>query len=115
MMNTLRCPHCDKDIELVGQKELTEVYGLGPNPVAHQRSLGQFPEPVLSFGNRNMWLRETIEAYVEERKRERVAKLVEDFAETLASLPETEREDAVKMLSEGKFVGPASTPRKKAH
>lgn len=107
-MAKLRCPNCKKPIELIGQKELTEEYGLGPNPVAHQRSQGVFPEPTLSFGNRNMWIRTDIDVYVEERKRERVAKLVEDFSDTLAALPETERESALQMLTDG------SSPRKKA-
>lgn len=115
-MSTLRCPNCGKDIELVGQKELTEEYGLGPNPVAHLRQQGAFPEPTLSFGNRNMWLRQTIEVYVGERSKEKIARLVEDFAETLAALPETEREGAIKLLTDGRAVSavdPKSTPRKK--
>src|SRR5262249_15966118 len=107
-MSTLKCPHCKKPIELIGQKELTEEYGLGPNPVAHLRSLGSFPEPALSFGNRNMWYREVIEEFMEVRRQTKVAQLVEDMRETLAALPETERDEALKMLDTG-------TPRKKAH
>lgn len=97
----LKCPHCGQEIELIGQKELTEEYGLGPNPIAHLRQQGAFPEPALEFGNRNMWLRSTIEEYIEQRTRERVAKLVEDFDHVLAALPETERVEAVKMLTDG--------------
>src|SRR5207245_2942360 len=108
-MTTLQCPHCGKDLELIGQKELTEEYGLGPNPVAHQRQQGVFPKPALAFGNRNMWLRGDIDAYVEERSRERIAKLVSEFKETLAALPETERDHAIKMLDGG------GRGRKKAH
>lgn len=100
-MTTLRCPHCGTDIELIGQKELTEDFGLNPNPVASLRQQGKFPEPILDFGNRNMWLRSTIVAFVDERTRERVAKLVEDFSRTLESLPETERDGALKMLADG--------------
>lgn len=109
MSSSLKCSHCGKDIELVGQKELTEEYGLGPNPVAHLRSQGRFPDPVLSFGNRNLWLRETIDTYMEERTRERIAKLVEDVQETLAALPETDRDKAVEMLQDG------GVPKKRAH
>lgn len=93
-MSTLTCPHCGKRIELVGQKELTEEYGMGPNPVQHARSLGIFPDPVLSFGNRNMWLKEQIETYVEERSREKIAKLVEDFEKVIAVLPDDQRDQA---------------------
>jgi hypothetical protein len=100
-LSTLRCPNCDHDIELVGQKNLTEEYGLGPNPVAHLRQQGVFPEPALSFGNRNMWLRADIVVFLEERSRERLEKLVEDFDRTLAALPEAERKTAVKLLADG--------------
>ena len=98
-MSTLQCPHCGKTIELVGQRELTEDYGMGPNPVQHARTQGTFPIPVLQFGNRNMWLRSDIESYIEERSRERIARLVEDFEQTIAILPDKEREQARKMLS----------------
>ena len=98
-MSTIDCPHCGKPIELVGQKELSEDYGIGPNPVAHARSLGVFPMPVLQFGNRNMWLREDIETYVEEKSRERISKLVQEFEQTIAVLPEDQREQARKMLA----------------
>lgn len=100
-MTILRCPHCGKDIELIGQKELTEEYELGPNPVAHRRQQGVFPEPALSFGNRNMWLRGEIETYLEQQSRERVEKLIEDFDRTIAALPETEQARARKMLTDG--------------
>lgn len=109
-MTKLRCPHCGTDIELIGQKELTEEYGLGPNPVSHLRQQGVFPAPALSFGNRNMWLRGDIATFVEQRTRERAEKLVEDFQETLRALPETERNVTIKLLLDG-----ASTPRKRAH
>lgn len=97
-MSTLTCPHCGKVIDLVGQRELKDDYGMGPNPVAHARSLGTFPIPVLEFGNRNMWLREQIDEYVSERNRDRIARLVEDFEQTIASLPEADRKQAVELL-----------------
>lgn len=97
-MSIISCPHCGKPIDLVGQKELTEEYGIGPNPVAHARNQGTFPTPVLMFGNRNMWLREDIDHYIEGRSRDRISKLVEQFSETIAALPETDRREALKML-----------------
>lgn len=98
-MSRISCPHCGEPIELVGQKELSEEYGMGPNPVAHARSLGTFPIPVLQFGNRNMWLRSDIEHYIEDKSRERIAKLVHDFEQTISILPEPEREKAREMLT----------------
>ena len=97
-MSELTCPHCGKEIELLGQKELSEDYGIGPNPVAQARSRGSFPTPVLAFGNRNMWFRRDIEAYIEERSKERIQKLVADFEQTIAVLPDDQREQAREML-----------------
>ena len=108
-MSTIKCPHCGKPIELVGQKELSEDYGMGPNPVAHARTQGVFPIPILSFGNRNMWLREDIENYIESKSRERIAKLVEDFEQTIAVLPAKEQEKAREMLA----VDGTPSPRKR--
>jgi hypothetical protein len=85
-MTVMGCPHCGKDIDLVEQRELSEEFGLKPNPVASLRAQGDFPEPVLSFGNRNMWLRASVETYVEQRSRERIARLVEDFERTIEVL-----------------------------
>ena len=107
-VNSLLCPHCGESIELVGQRELTEKYHLGPNPVAALRQQGSFPAPVLSFGNRNMWFREQVESYLEERRQLELQRFVEGFKEKLAELPETERAEAIKMLDPG-------TPRKRAH
>lgn len=101
-MSTLKCPHCGTNIDLVGQRELSEDYGLGPNPVQHARASGTFPIPVLEFGNRNMWLKKDIEAYIEDRSRERIAKLVKDFEQTISVLPDKEREQARKLLGSAK-------------
>lgn len=98
-MSTLTCPHCGEDIELVGQRELSDHYSMGPNPVAHARSLGIFPLPVLSFGNRNMWLKSDIDAYVEKRTRENVSKLVASLEDELRRLPEPERKLARELLT----------------
>lgn len=97
-LSTLTCPHCGEPIDLIGQKELKDEYGLGPNPVAHARSLGTFPIPVLEFGNRNMWLREQINEYVESRTQDKISRLVEDFEQTIASLDEKERAKARELL-----------------
>lgn len=99
-MHTLVCPHCDKTIELVGQKDLTQEYGLGPNPVTRLREEGEFPDPVLSFGNRNLWLREQAEKYLEEESRRRLGGLRADFEEIVAQLPEAEQTVARRMLAE---------------
>ena len=99
-MSTLTCPHCGKPIELVGQKELSEEYGIGPNPVQHARTLGLFPTPVLAFGNRNMWFKTQIDEYVEARSQERIEKLVAEFERTLETLPASERTLAAKQAAE---------------
>jgi predicted DNA-binding transcriptional regulator AlpA len=98
-MATFTCPHCDKLIELVGQKELSEEYGMGPNPVAHARSRGTFPTPVLQFGNRNMWLKDDIDPYIEQRATNRITKLVADFEQVIAGLPEEEQKQVRETLA----------------
>ena len=102
MIESLTCPHCRKQIELVGQRTLNEEYGIGPNSVALARQRGNFPVPVLQFGNRNMWLKGDIEQYIEGQSRERIAKLVQDFEQYIAVLPEDEREQARELLAAGK-------------
>lgn len=113
-MSTLRCPHCNTEIELLGPKELKDEYGLGPNPVAYRREHKGFPEPVLSFNNRHIYLRDEVEAWIQEDAKGKIEKFVANMQETLAALPEAEREAAVKMLTDGKVLSP-EYGRKRAH
>lgn len=97
-MATLRCPHCDKEIELLSPSDLREDYGYRPNPLELLIKKGEFPAPALTFENRRIWLRSDIDNYSERRNREKAEKLVAEFSETLAALPETERDAAMKLL-----------------
>lgn len=97
-MSTLTCPHCGKPVELVSQSELTKDYGLKPNPVAHARKLGNFPEPVLWLGNRYMYLRSDIDAYVDGKKLDKLKDAVNEAYELIEKLPEEERARALEML-----------------
>lgn len=92
------CPHCGKDIQLIGAAELKEEFGLGPNTVQHARDKGRFPEPWLSFGNRNIWLRETIEEYVKSRKETQIESTIAELMKALDGLPEGDREAALEKL-----------------
>lgn len=95
---TATCPHCKKPIELVGAAELKDEFGLGPNSVQHLRDKGRFPEPWLSFGNRNIWLRETIENFVEERRTTKLEDTITELMKALKDLPEADREAALTKL-----------------
>lgn len=94
------CPHCGKTIELVGASELKTDYEISSNFVQHQRSRGRFPVPWLSFGNRNIWLRDTISEYIEQRSRATIESTVKGLVGALGNLPDDEKEAALKILEE---------------
>ena len=91
------CPHCHNAIDLVGAKELNVDYNLSSNSVQHYKTRG-FPEPVLTFGNRRIYLRRDIDNWYEERSRSRVVSAVETLMRDLDHLPEKERGEARKLL-----------------
>ena len=95
------CPHCNKPIELMGAKELGDEYGIGPNSVSHARKRGHFPEPFLSFGNRNLYLRSAIEAWVLEHRQPKgklpPEVLAQQFAAMLEELPPARRKELQKL------------------
>jgi hypothetical protein len=97
----LRCPHCDRDIELVDTRVFEEEYGLGPNVLTLARQKGELPEP--AFGGPSpqkfYWTRQQADEFAEERRQKRLAKLLEGVQSTLDELPEAEREEAIKMLA----------------
>lgn len=98
-MTSIECPHCGKAVELVGQKDLAEEYGMGPNHVVAREKRGEFPIPVLHFGNRKEWLKQDIERYIEERERKNVTERVETLQRSLAVLSERERQQVIKLLA----------------
>lgn len=106
----VRCPNCGKDIHLVGARELKEDYGISSNSVQHARERGKFPEPWLSFANRNIWVRDVIDSYVTERSQERVETTVKDLLKALDHLPAEAVAEARRQLAE---AGLATTPRKR--
>jgi hypothetical protein len=90
-MYTLRCPHCENDIELLGQSDLTELYALTPNKVVRLLGLESMPAPVLSFGNRRLWTRQQIEEFRAREGQERVQMLLHDIESSLEGLPPEQR------------------------
>ena len=96
------CPHCKKEIDLMGAKELADEFGLGPNSVSHARKRGDFPNPFLSFGNRNLYLRSEIEGWVVEYRQLKPASpavLARQFAALLENLPAQERKELQKIIA----------------
>jgi hypothetical protein len=79
-----KCPHCKKTIDLVGARELDADFSIGSNHVQHARERGTFPEPWLAFGNRMIYLRRDIEAYVSDREGATARKAVELLKKTLS-------------------------------
>lgn len=69
-----KCPHCGKTIELLEAGDLERRYDLNGNKVGHRVEKGEFPDPWIAVINRRFWLKEDIDAYLdeiiaEERKR----------------------------------------------
>lgn len=97
-MYTLRCPHCENEIELLGQKDLTREYRLTPNKVVRLLQLKEMPEPVLAFENRRMWTRQQLENWRTEQGAERVQVLLTETEDALAALPAEQREVFLQAL-----------------
>lgn len=90
-MYTLKCPHCDNEIELLGQKDLTAQYRLTPNKVVRLLEKDTFPDAALAFENRRLWTRQQVNEFRAEQGKERVQTLLVDTEEALTALPEEER------------------------
>lgn len=58
------CPHCGKPIDVVSARELADEFGINSNRLQHAKSKSRFPEPWISFPNRDIWIRDDIVAYV---------------------------------------------------
>lgn len=97
-MQTAKCPHCGKDINVVTAGDLEKDYSISNNALQHAREKEQFPEPWLEFPNRNIWLRDAIESYAASRTQERVSKRVEELHKLLGSMSDEEREAVVTAL-----------------
>lgn len=94
----VNCPHCKKEIDLIGAGDLRGEYGIGPNSVAHFREKGLFPEPWMTFNNRHVWLRSSVDGYVTERSRAKLDSNVAELMSALENLPERERKLAKSMI-----------------
>lgn len=95
----LKCPHCGKDIQLIGSVGIKDEFGLGPNAIESRRKSGDFPEPVLDLTNRLLWFRQEVEAAMAREAESKIVDFVQQLERSLASLPEDERERAREMLA----------------
>jgi hypothetical protein len=93
------CPHCGKAITLVGASDLDKDYGLNGNRLQYARDSGRFPEPWLKFGNRNIYLKSDVEAYMQDRAQEGTEKAIQTLQAMLDSLPPSEAKKALESLS----------------
>lgn len=92
------CPNCGKSIELVGPADLKDEYGISANVLQHEREKGRLPEPWINLNNRNLYLRSDIQGFVSDRGRARVENTVRDLMAALQTLPDGEREEALKLI-----------------
>lgn len=98
-MQTAKCPHCGKGIDVVSAKDLEAEYSISPNALQHARERDSFPPPWLEFANRNIWLKGDIDSYAAERTQERVQKRVEELTKLLDGVPEAERKRVLAELA----------------
>jgi hypothetical protein len=84
-MESPKCPNCGKEISLIGAGELKDEMGIGPNTIQHAREKGTFPQPWLSFANRNIYLRSDAEEFNRVRLEARRSRQLEDLQKTLQS------------------------------
>jgi hypothetical protein len=97
---TVTCPHCGKDIDLIGTRELREEFHLSDNQIQHARETDQLPEPWLSLENRYLYERGAIEAWIEQRSRAKVEASVKEILAAIQNLPADEQAEARKVLND---------------
>lgn len=85
---------------MAGAGDLERDFGIGPNALQHARETGKFPEPWMSFGNRNIYLRSDIETYVAERGRAKIEQAVQTVLTSIDALPDGEKDEALRLLNE---------------
>ena len=98
-MQTAKCPHCGKDIEVVTAKDLEDDFSISANALQHAREREKFPEPWLKYPNRALWIKSDIDEYASSRTRERVAQRLEELDRLLGGMPEDERKAVLAALS----------------
>jgi hypothetical protein len=92
-----KCPHCGKNIELIGAAGLDKDYGLNGNKLQYLRDSGKFPEPWIKLENRNIYLKSDVDAFRAEQGRENAGKVSKTLRDILEGLPP---EEAKKVLEE---------------
>lgn len=95
----IKCPHCGKDVDLIGTVGIKQEFGLGPNAIETRREDNRFPAPVLDLGNRLLWFRSEVEAAMADEAEAKIVKFVQELEQSLESLPESEREKARRILA----------------
>lgn len=106
----INCPNCKKDIQLVGAKELAEDFGLLPNSVQHYRTRG-FPEPIMRFGNRYIYLRSDVEEFARNRIKKKLGGSVEALIRDLEKIPPEAQDEIRRQLIDE--LSPPKPRRKK--
>jgi hypothetical protein len=95
------CPHCGKELDLVGKKELeAEPFNLTVNQQQFLRDQGKFPPPWLKLENRYIYLRSDMEKFLAAGVKEKAEAAVEDLMKSLSGVSEEQREETLKMLRE---------------
>lgn len=90
---TVKCPHCDQEIEVLAPKEMDDL-GINSNKRQYRkRNDASFPQPWMSFENRDVWLKDDITLYLSRQHLEGVSAL----SKTLESM---DPDEALKLLDD---------------
>jgi hypothetical protein len=94
------CPHCSTDIEVLSSGELTKEFELSPNKQQDLRGQGRLPNPWLRFQNRNVYLRNDIESFLDHEAHVEAERAVQALVKHLPSMPDRVRRQTVRMLKD---------------
>jgi hypothetical protein len=88
---TVKCPHCGEAIEVLAPKEMDEL-GINSNKRQYRkRNDDSFPDPWMSFENRDVWLRDDITLYLSRKEMEGLQSLTE-------AIGKMDPDEALKLL-----------------
>ena len=99
-MLRFECPYCDKDIELMGTKDIKLLHNLGPNAINARRKEGRFPEPVIDIVNRLLWTRVAVDEAMAKEAETKTVNFAHGLGQSLEALPREERERVIQILLE---------------
>lgn len=95
----IECPHCHKNIELMGAGEIKQEFRVPPNTLAKDEKEG-LVAPVIKLPNRFLYLRDAVLDYVQAKNLKEIDRRVGPIAANLLKMPPSEQAAAVRRIQE---------------